>query len=264
MEEVSESAIDAGAAVARQISRPHLGYLAIVSAVSVGAGAGIAWVVCKRHYEAKYLQLAEQEIAEARAFYAQLHKKDGFATPGEAVKSLGADGVEAANALERYQGNDPRPEVDVVVTTETVEVETKPVITNVFRESTPNDRWDQDEEIKKRESMETDEPYIISQEEYQEGELDYAQQTLTYFAEDDVLVDEKDQPINLIDPVVGEENMTRFGHGSNDNRIVYIRNDKLSMDFEVVKNEGSYSREVLGFQHADNSHRIRKFRGGDE
>jgi hypothetical protein len=261
MEEVSEELVNAGTSVAGRLQRPQLGYLAVVSVVAFGAGGGIAWVVAKRRYEAKYEQLAAQEIAEAKAFYSKLHKGDQYATPGEAVEALGATGGPAVEALARYQGKNPDSATEVVVT-ETTEVEVNP-IHNVFEDRETDDEWDQDEELKKRETMDPEEPYILSQDEYLEGELDYKQQTLTYFAEDDVLVDEKEQPINLIDTVVGEENLTRFGHGSGDNRIVYIRNDKLSMDFEIVKNEGSYTREVLGFQHSDDGHRIKKFRGGD-
>lgn len=264
MEEgVDQTIVDSGTAIARRIQRPHLGYLAVVSAFAFGAGGAIAWTVSKRHYQAKYEQLAAAEIAEAKAFYAQLHKKDQYATPGEAVQALGAGGIEAAEALERYQGkrSDPDP-ADIVVKEETEVQVTE--IRNVFEDSQSKDEWDQAAEEEMRATLDADDAYVISQDEYMVGELDYPQQTLTYFAEDDVLVDEKEQPINLIDPVVGEENLTKFGHGSGDNRVVYIRNDKLSMDFEVVKNERSYTKEVLGLQHSDDGHRIRKFRGGDE
>ena len=43
--------------------------------------------------------------------------------------------------------------------------------------------------------------------------------------------------------VVGD---LRFGHGSNDPNVVYIRNDRLKAEYEVLLNSGSYQEEILG------------------
>lgn len=266
MEEVVEQVIDSAAdLVDGRVSGSNLGHLAIVSAIALGAGAGIAWFAAKRHYTAKFEEVLEQERLEIKAFYAQLHKKDEYATPGDAAEALGTQvvPVAAAKALQEY-GSENLNDVAVQVT-ETVEVEVHPepelIQSNVFRDRESKQPWDQEGEEAARETLSPGEPYIISAEEFGVNENDYDQKTLTYFAEDDVLVDEKDQPIDQIDMVVGEENLTHFGYGSNDNRIVLIRNDRLGMEFEVVKNEGSYSKLVLGFQHSSDEPKVRKFRG---
>jgi hypothetical protein len=54
-----------------------------------------------------------------------------------------------------------------------------------------------------------------------------------------------------VEEVVGEENMERFGVGSDDNSIVYIRNDKLDVAFEVVLDQRSYAQVVMGADPAD-------------
>lgn len=260
--DLQEEALDKIENASNVVSRRPALRVAIVSAVALGAGAGIAWFVAKNRYEAKYAKIAEREIAEAKAFYSRLYKKDEYATPGETAEALGVGGTEAAVALERY-GAKKLAEVAVEVT-ETTEVEVSPVTTNVFDNSeSDDDVWDQDKEEAYRASIGDDEPYVISHMEYNENENDYQQTSLTYFVEDDVLVDEKETPIDAVDMVVGEGNLTRFGHGVMDNRIVFVRNDKLGMDFEIVKNDGSYSKLVLGFQHSDKP-QVRKFRGGDE
>jgi hypothetical protein len=37
-----------------------------------------------------------------------------------------------------------------------------------------------------------------------------------------------------------------FGHGSGDPNVVYIRNEKLQAEYEVLRDPGSYEIEVLG------------------
>jgi hypothetical protein len=97
-----------------------------------------------------------------------------------------------------------------------------------------------------------------------ESEPGYQQVTITFFEGDDVLSDERDQVIEDIEETVGVENLKQFGHGSKDPKIVYIRNDRLELDFEVVQSQNKYVEEVLGFvQHSD-QRKIRKFRGGNE
>lgn len=270
MEEIVDQVVDGADVAAGRIPKPSMGHLAVVSALALGAGAGIAWYVTKRHYQSKFEQIIEEEREEIKAFYARLYKKDEFATPGDAVETLGVPGT-AATALTSY-GAHKLEELGVEVT-ETVEVEVaaieeapeddEPTTRNVFDGSPTDEVWDQDKEEAYRASLEPGIPYIISQMEYNENENDYEQRTLTYYADDDVLVDEHDKPIELIDEVVGEDNVTRFGHGIMDGRIVLVRNDRLNMDFEVIRHDGSYSKDVLGFQHSDGP-RIRKFRGVDE
>lgn len=261
-EERLDQIIDGADAVVGRAPKPNLVHISIAAALGLVGGAAVSWFLAKKHFEATFSKLAEQEIAEAKAFYARQNKSGEFATPGQALEALSPSGVAASEALSNYQGHFAEPAVEATVT-ETVEVEVAPVITNVFTDHETDLVWDQDAELKKRELMDPDEPYILHKEEFYGSELDYHQQTLTYFAEDDVLVDEQEQPIALVDPVVGEGNLTRFGYGSDDNRIVYIRNDKLSMDFEIVKNDRSYTKEVLGLEHSDGP-RVRKMRGGYE
>lgn len=270
MEEILEPVVDnvTDVAAGRLPGGTNLGHLAVVSAVALGAGAGIAWLISKQYYKSKYERLAEQEIAEAKAFYSQFYKKDDYATPGDAVEALGAGGTEAAVALEQYGAK--RLQDVAVNVVETVDIEVKamdseePIRSNIFTDRESDEVWDQDKEEAYRASLDPGVPYIISQMEFNENPEDHDQQTLTYFAEDDVLVDEKDQPISLTDQTVGDENLTRFGHGHMDNRIVLVRNDRLQMDFEVVLNDGSYAKQVLGFQHSDEP-TVKKFRrGGDE
>jgi len=125
-------------------------------------------------------------------------------------------------------------------------VEAKPALAarNVFLGKPSSE---DDEDYTEEDSKRTlDSPYVISHNEYMEGSLDYSQVTLTYFAEDDTLVDETDMPVENPDRVVGNVNLDKFGHRSNDPRTVYIRNEKLAADYEVLLHDGSFGEVVHG------------------
>lgn len=105
-------------------------------------------------------------------------------------------------------------------------------------------------------------PYIITHDEFYESENQMV--TLTWFEGDEVLADEKDAHIPDVDRVVGEDNLLRIGYGSGDPNILYIRNEKMEVDFEVVKNEGKYTEQVLGFIEHDDKVGPRRFRTYDD
>lgn len=104
-------------------------------------------------------------------------------------------------------------------------------------------------------------PYVISQNEFVGADLEYDQRTITYYEEEDILTDEQDKPFLDVENVVGVENLTKFGKGTRDNNIVYIRNDSLAVDFEVIRSKGNYAKDVLGvIEHSEPRGRPRKFR----
>lgn len=109
---------------------------------------------------------------------------------------------------------------------------------NVFAGS--DDEWDYDTEVKSRSSSA---PYILHKDEFYADELNYAQITLTYYSGDDILVDEEEAPIYNHNQIVGP---MKFGHGSGDPNVFYIRNDKRRAEYEILKDPGMYSVEVLG------------------
>jgi hypothetical protein len=118
-----------------------------------------------------------------------------------------------------------------------------------IRSSIPPDKasgWDHQKEVASRT---TEAPYVISAIEYGASENGYYQSTLTYYKGDDILCDPTDTPIYNKDKVVGE---LKFGHGSNDPSAVYIRNDTLKAEYEVLLEPGHYTVQVLGQEMEDN------------
>lgn len=116
------------------------------------------------------------------------------------------------------------------------------VVKNIFDDS-DNDEWDYKTEL---ESRTDDAPYIIHVDEFVAGESGWgSNSTLTWYEGDNILCDSTDKPIYNAQETVGE---LRFGHGSKDPNIVYVRNPKLQTEYEILRDEGSYQEIVLGEQ----------------
>lgn len=255
----------------------------LTGAVLLGAAAGGAagYFFAKKQLSMKlqlhYEKIAEKEIADAKAHYESLNiAREKPKSPEEVLRDLHGEGEtegakEAVQAMHNYQG--------VMVEKESL-AETPPdastVTRNIFAERDrvvpppkDSDGWDYDTELRIREEN-PDRPFIISQDEFFEGEKEYEQTSLTYYEGDDTLVDDHDQPVPDSDATVGDDNLMRFGHGSKDPNTLYVRNDRLELDFEIALSKGKYTVEVLGFEDEDTLKHsygrpgIRKFRGHDD
>ena len=98
---------------------------------------------------------------------------------------------------------------------------------------------DKDISKKKEEGVEAvmeKRPYVIEPEEF--GDLDYEEVSLNYY-DDGVLTYEDDTVIENVDELVGRESLSRFGEFEAD--TVYVRNDELETDFEIMADTKKYS-----------------------
>lgn len=243
--------------------------LVIFGAVCGAVGGTAAYFIGNRILKTKYEKIAEEEIRQAKEYYKVLHKGGNYETPEDAVAAVGAKKeevnvveVEASRAHNIYAGSEEEDEEEA----EPEELVEEKV--SIYMQSDADPNFDLEEELRERSP---EHPYVISQEEFLQSEPGYRQTSITYYAGDGALADEKDEEIPIIDPIVGEENLERFGHGSGDSRVVYIRNEKLSTDFEVLMSDGKYAHEVLGLEHSDGGFRgrrlinqPRKFKGYDD
>lgn len=263
--EAADKLVEAASAASADglyVSKGYLAGAAFIGGLAIVGVGYAAYQMGVKRTQTKYEEILEKEVAEAKAFYSALHKKDDFATPEKTALALhGSELEEAAEALLRYQGedeaDDPEEEEGTMVA-ENV---------NVFLQNSVDDDFDFDQEMANRSP---ERPYIIHEQEFMEADPEFEKLSITYYAGDDTLADDGDEEIPLVDETVGEDNLQRFGHGSGDSRIVYIRNERLSTDFEVLKSDGKYAHEVLGLEHADGGARahqrakeLRKFRDGD-
>ena len=235
-----------------------------VAAFAVGLGAG--YFLGKRQTETVYEETEKYEVDfdfdasklnEVIESIKEEHNDEEdveVEVRAEAPNPLPEDVADAARSFveaklqEALEGNQGSPEV------EEEEVVIGVITQNVFAED--DDDWDYEAELKKRTNTE---PYILHRDEFFEEEVGYHQSTLTYYAGDDILVDEDDSPIYNHASVTGP---LKFGHGSGDPNVFYVRNDKRRAEYEILKHEGLYSTEVLGLDIEDNM-RVRNKRERD-
>ena len=236
--------------------------IAGVAVMGLATGAFVGYKLAMKHLEPKYAEIADREIAEAKLMYSRLNK-EGFESPTMAVKKLIPDDEpEAQEALAKYQGSKVEMEVvnDGVLVRRKVETEVEHRVTaepaqtvkkNLFDEPQPKvkyEGWDYETEIARRNA---DQPYVITQDEYMENKADWEQIEVTYFEGDDVLMDDSEGIISDVDGTVGLANLNRFGHGSGEEHIVYIANEKSKVLWEVSRSQGKYAVEVLGLDDDD-------------
>lgn len=98
--------------------------------------------------------------------------------------------------------------------------------------------YGRDRSNKKEEKNDMKRPYVIEPEEY--GENDYPTISLWYFEGDGVLTDNHQRKIiRNVDELVGEDFADHFGEYEDDS--VFIRNDELEIDYEILRDERSFS-----------------------
>jgi hypothetical protein len=145
-------------------------------------------------------------------------------------------------SVKEHPSNEKR---EVILTHISNQKEDEPMI-NVFTND-DDDGWDYAIEVPKRTP---NRPYIIHRDEYFSNEMDLDQSSLTFYVGDEILCDEHDVPVYNPEKVVGK---IRFGYGSRDPSICYIRNEELGSEFEVLLDHGYYQTEVLGEAIENNS-----------
>lgn len=281
MSDITEKAVDVAADVVgevaqqaegveqviRSLSRVKISFASMGAVVGAAAGALAGYYFADKRLRTRYSEIADEEIAAMRQHFQdkvlahenlvmkppldEIVEREGYSvsstspplavTPPQAV-------VAAAEEAREQEASAAAPVV------EETEVEER----NVFKdaEAPPAEgEWDYQREIRRRSPVK---PYVIHIDELDEMPT-YDRVIYTYYEGDDVLCNEGDDVVAEVDrdKLVGEENLGRFGHGSNDSNIVYIRNDRLEMQFEVVLSPNSYQAEVAGFVEHSNYPRRR-------
>lgn len=87
----------------------------------------------------------------------------------------------------------------------------------------------------------TNRPYVISPDEFDELD-DYEAISLTYYEGDGVLTDDMDCPVENVDDVVGYDSLRHFGEYEEDS--VFVRNDEMKADYEILLDVRKYSDVV--------------------
>lgn len=211
--------------------------------LSIGGAGG--YFFAKHRLSRKYADLAQQEIDQVKEHY-----RTRLDDAEEALQELRVE-------EESVEGRDEAPEEDIdgTVLEEERRDYAKVITKNNYqptKSSVTTTRVVEQTTVAPIESVLTSErdpehPYPITVEEFMGAEVGYNSITLTYYSGDDTLSGEDEQPIRDIENTVGEENLKLFGsEGYSDPNTIYVRNERLSADFEVILHQSKYSVDVLG------------------
>ena len=111
-----------------------------------------------------------------------------------------------------------------------------------------DDEYSEDEEISMELLNRRDHitPYVITSEEFSEEKDYYDKLSIYYYNEDDTLADDQEEIIPDVASIIGNDALHCFGKGSHDPEVVFVRNERLASDFEVLRMQQSYQETVVG------------------
>lgn len=243
IEDVAEHIEDV-AEVTRRISGREINF----SLLGLGVGLLAGHFLSGKYWRKKYEEVYAAEIEGMREHYLQklvaaedkkdldtIVKEQGYESTASAEDTTRTDYRAAGNADEQEE-----------VQESSKEVQEEAEVTNVF---TTNgdvvDTWDYNEETLARTP---DKPYVIHVDEYKENATNYDQLTYTWWETDEIMTADHDEVVDEVDRIVGMDNLKLFGHGSGQKDVVYIRNDQMSMDIEILRSDANYGEVVHGLE----------------
>ena len=189
-----------------------INFMMLVLGVAVGS------VVTWRYVEKKYEQIAQDEIDSVKEVFS---KREAEFTENTEARIKADNAKEKPSVIEyaarlREQG-----------------------YTNY------SDMADEKPEEVKEAPMTVDKPYVIAPEEF--GDLDdYETISLTYYA-DQILADDNDVIVDEVEDVVGFDSLNSFGEYEDDS--VFVRNDRLKCDYEILLDQRKYSSVIRRKPH---------------
>lgn len=181
----------------------------VMFTIGVAIGATVAWVMVKKKYE----QLAMEEIDSVKTVFS---KREVSTTAEIDVREKADQAKEKPNVVE--------------------------YAAKLHKEGYTNYSDIFNDEMKKGVDemigfSESDRPYVIAPDIF--GELDgYEKISLTYYS-DQILADDSDEIVDNVEDVVGFDSLSHFGDYEDDS--VFVRNDRLKCDYEILLDQRSYS-----------------------
>lgn len=195
-------------------------------------GVAVGSVVTWRYVEKKYKQIAQDEIDSVKEVFS---KREAEFTENTEAR------IKADNAKEKPSIIEYAARLHEQGYTSYSDMIDKKIVEKIFDFSP--------EEVKE-EPMTVDKPYIIAPEEF--GDLDdYETISLTYYA-DQILADDNDVIVDDVEDVVGFDSLellTLNGFGEYEDDAVFVRNDRLKCDYEILRDQRTYSSVIRRKPH---------------
>lgn len=122
------------------------------------------------------------------------------------------------------------------------------IMDEVYDEPERDDTWTTDSKIAvSGDDIVMDKPYVISEWQFTYGKQHYTKVSLEYLCLDDTVLDEDETELDQT--FIGPENLRAFE--TDDCDSIFIRNDQLQIDYELMWVEASYVHDILGYPEAE-------------
>lgn len=205
-----------------------------IGVVSFGGGLAVGYILAKKRLQTETVVEVKEEITQLEFDFDEPAYKDI-----EIYETLTGP-YTGVQVVENIPTGDNRSVIELDHPDVEDDEDEEPEVHNVFHISLDKS-WDYDSEVDARQQKKI---YILHRDEYENDENEWNNQsTLTFYEEDEVLCDEHDIPLVSGIEIIRE---LKFGHGSGDPNVCYIRDEKREAEYEVLRERGSYELIVLG------------------
>lgn len=106
-----------------------------------------------------------------------------------------------------------------------------------------DDDWNWEAELNARSDKSI---YVITRDEFDADDMGNRQGSVTFYEGDRMVCDALGEPIYNWTSHIGSE--LPFGHGSEDENVVFIRNESLKWEYEVARDPGYFAEEQQGYE----------------
>lgn len=190
--------------------------LIFVSGVTVGGFLGYKII------EKKYNEKLETEVNRRIDEYVLNNKKEEkkHTEPIEVKKENAVDKINYNNVTKNYISSEENEE------------------DNEETKEEDDDGKEDEPEVNNYISDDPRDPYEITEEEYDDNSNEFEKESLYYYRGNYTLVDDSDNVVDTEDAdiLLGSDWVNLM----NNNGIIYIRNEKVKTDYEIVVNSGVY------------------------
>lgn len=195
----------------------------VIFAAGVGVGAIAAIVLTKRKYE---LMVQEELDSIKKAFSVNKTEDEKISSEPEEDEALHTENeMKEKPSLIEYAKKISEEEKYINYSSMSEEKETETETTENVEEP----------------SEDTNKPYVIEPDDF--DTIDgYSTVSLTWYDGDNLLADDNDEVIVDVEDVIGFESLNHFGDYEDD--CVFVRNDRLKIDYEVLLDNRNY-RDVV-------------------
>lgn len=210
------------------------------------AGSSLTYILTEKIIQKKYADISDEEIRSVKESYHKLREQDKEHEE-EHIPETVVVVEEEKTVLDSYEDRVGKLQYNKVKEVEVLTAAEREALKPTLRDvAIPNP----DPEIKTPQRIEGM-AYVITLAEFEEENLGFEKSTISYYPEDDSLVDERDELFPDHKQIVGPDALLFFGHYSGDDHIVHVRNPRLDTDFEVTLENGTYAENVLGLPNGE-------------